>query len=256
AGRHSERSSLVLIWLQCTDAAEAARERHRLEDEWYRERGEEIWVAEKRAHLALVEFRAGNWKLARELIDRSCAELEPVGFQGPLGMPLWTRAKLDAHTGRIEEARATLLPMLEDARRRPGNAWFTTFLLETLGFAALTEGDFAGADRAFTELGDLLESIGARVPLAVRTDADHIEAAVGLGDLERARLLLARFAQRAESAPRAWTRQVLPRRGRSSPRPRAIQPEPWLCSSRRPRRRSCRSTTRGTCSCGASCSDG
>lgn len=193
------------------DAYDAARERHRLEDEWYRDRGDEIWRAEKRAHLALVELRAGNCELARRLIDQSCTELEPVGSQGPLGMPLWTRARLDAYTGRIEQARATLLPMLEAARGRPGSAWFATFHLETLGFAELTEGDFAGADHAFAEMDELLESIGVTVPLAVRTDADHVEAVVGLGDLERTRQLLARFEERAASAPRPWTRQTLPR---------------------------------------------
>jgi DNA-binding CsgD family transcriptional regulator len=211
AGRDTEKSSLVLIWHQCTDAHDAARERHRLEDEWYRDRGEEIWRAEKRAHVALVELRAGNWELARRLLDQSCAELEPVGTQGPLGMPFWTRARLDAYSGRIEQARATLLPMLEAARERPAGAWFTTFVLETLGFVALTEGDAAAADRAFVELENLLESIGVSVPFAVRPDADHIEAVVGLGDLERARRLLARFEERASRAPRLWIRQALPR---------------------------------------------
>ena len=211
AGPESEKSSLVLIWYQCTDAHEAARERHALEDAWYRDRGDEIWRAEKRAHLALVEFRAGNWALARDLVERSCSELEPVGSEGPLGMPLWTRARFDASSGAIERARATLLPMLEVARKRSGSAWFATFLLETLGFAALTEGDFAAADAAFTEQESLLETIGVTVPLAVRTDADQIEAVLGLGDLERAQRLLARFEQRNASAPRPWTRLTLPR---------------------------------------------
>jgi DNA-binding CsgD family transcriptional regulator len=211
ADRDSERSSLVLIWHQCTDAFEAARRRHEIEDAWYRDRGEEIWVAEKRSHLALVEFRAGNWELARVLIDQSCSEMEPVGSEGPLGMPFWTRARFDAHEGRLDEARAALLRLLESARERRGGPWFTTFSLETLGFAALVEGDFAGADAAFTELESLLESMGVSVPLAVRTDADHIESVVGLADLERARLLLARFERRASSAPRTWTEHTLPR---------------------------------------------
>jgi DNA-binding CsgD family transcriptional regulator len=211
AGRDGEKSSLVLIWHQCTDAHEAARERHRLEDEWYRDRGDEIWRAEKRAHLALVELRAGNWELARTLLDQSCAELEPVGTHGPLGMPFWTRARLDAQTGRIDQARAALLPMLDAARERSGSPWFTTFVLETLGFMALTEGDLAAADRAFVELEELLESIGVTVPLAVRPDADHVEAVVGLGDVERARRHLARFEERAARSPRLWTEQALPR---------------------------------------------
>lgn len=211
AGPDDEKSSLVLIWYQCTDAHEAARDRHRLEDEWYRDRGEEIWRAEKRAHMALVEFRAGDWQLARLLIEQSCAEMESVGSEGPLGMPFWTRARFDAYGGRVDAAKATLESMLETAGQREGNAWFTTFLLEGLGAAALTAGDHAGADRAFTKLDELLESIGVTVPLAVRTDADHVEAVVALGDLDRARRLLARFEARARSAPRLWARQALPR---------------------------------------------
>ena len=120
AGRDTEKSSLVLIWLQCTDAHDAARERHRLEDEWYRDRGEEIWRAEKRAHLALVEFRAGNWELARRLLDQSCAELEPVGSAGTTrDSVLDACAARRVAAGRIDEARATLLPMLEAARGAP-----------------------------------------------------------------------------------------------------------------------------------------
>ena len=211
AGREAERSSLVLIWYQCTDAHEAARVRHRLEDEWYRDRGEEIWVAEKRAHLAIVESRAGNWALARELIEQSYAELEPVGLQGPLAMPLWTHVRFDALEGRTEAARAALQPLLETRSSQPGSAWFATFALEALGFIDLVEGDFAGADRAFAELDSLLESIGVSVPFAVRSDADHVEAAVGLGDLERASRILDRFERRAASARRIWTSLTLPR---------------------------------------------
>ena len=211
AGRDAERSSLVLIWYQCTDAHEEARARHRLEDEWYRDRGEEIWVAEKRAHLALVESRAGNWALARELIEQSYAELEPIGLQGPLAMPLWTHARFDALEGRSEAARAALRPLLETRSSQPGSAWFVTFALEALGFIDLVEGDFAGADRAFAELDSLLESIGVSVPFAVRSDADHVEAAVGLGDLERASRILDRLERRSASAPRIWTSLTLPR---------------------------------------------
>ena len=60
-------------------------------------------------------------------------------------------------------------------------------------------------------LESLLESIGVSVPFAIRPDADHVEAAVGLGDLERASRILERFERRAASAPRIWTSLTLPR---------------------------------------------
>ena len=61
AGPDVERNRVGLIWLTCMDETEAARVRHRLEDHWYRDRGEEGWRAERLAHLALANFYAGAW---------------------------------------------------------------------------------------------------------------------------------------------------------------------------------------------------
>lgn len=211
AGDEGERSSLVLIWHQCMDEVAAARARHEVEDAWYRDRGDEIWRAEKRAHRALVEFRAGEVELARSLVEQSCSELESIGVTGALGMPFWTRAHFDAHAGRFAEARAALVPLLETEHARGGNGWFETFILETLGFLALTEGDPVTAVTHFEELDRVLERLGVVVPLAVRADADQIEATLGTGDFDGARARLERFAERHTGLPRRWTGVALPR---------------------------------------------
>jgi DNA-binding CsgD family transcriptional regulator len=206
-----ERSSLVLIWHQCMDQVEQARARHDLEDAWYRDRGDEIWRAEKRAHRALVEFRSGNVVEARALVEQSCAELEPVGPEGPLLLPFWTRAEFEARAGRFEAARNDLLRLLEGARRRPRSGWFVTLMLGALGSVAFDEGDAPAAVAAFDEQEELLAQLGVVVPLASRSDPEHIEALVACGDVSRAAAALARFESRHAQIPRAWTSLALPR---------------------------------------------
>ena len=89
-----------------------ARARHAVEDEWYRERGEDDWRAERQAHRAYAEFRAGQWDLAEELVEESCAtiaRLEQPGAMGDgLSLPLDRRRRPRA--GR-SAARETLLPL-------------------------------------------------------------------------------------------------------------------------------------------------
>ena len=114
AGPDAEKSSLFLIWLSCVDDFDAARERHLLEDQWYRDRGEVGWQAEKQAQLAGVELRAGNAPLAERLAEEACATLEQMGPRGAWAIPFAIRARIDAQRGRIERARETLLPIVEE----------------------------------------------------------------------------------------------------------------------------------------------
>ena len=79
AGPDAPQSVIPLIYFHSIDDFEAARNRHAVEAEWYRLRGEEGWVAERLAHLGFVEFRAGRWELAERLVEEACmaiAQLE------------------------------------------------------------------------------------------------------------------------------------------------------------------------------------
>ncbi len=108
AGAEAAKSTIPLICLQSTDDREAARSRYRIEEAWYRERGEEGWLAERRAHLAWLEFRAGRWDLADDMIEESCSILGQTGRRGAWGVPFGVRALVDAHRGRFERSRETV----------------------------------------------------------------------------------------------------------------------------------------------------
>lgn len=208
--RFGAMSDLPLIWFKTMDEFDGARSRYKAEAEWAGARGDEGSRAERLAQLAEVEFRAGNWALAERYIEESCSDIDQVVLGGPLLMAPRIRAMIDAHFGRIDRARATLAGIIEESERRE-NLWWEALSLSTLGVVELTAGDAAAADQALTRMTERLESIGIVDALAQRGEPDHIEALVALGDLDRARVVLARLEGRGERLPRLWIFTTLPR---------------------------------------------
>ena len=66
AGPDAPKSLFALIYFWCVDDFEAARARYAMEERWYRERGEDVWRAERLAHLSRGELAAGNWDAAEK----------------------------------------------------------------------------------------------------------------------------------------------------------------------------------------------
>ena len=205
-----EVSIYPLIWFKCMDEFDQARARYRVEAEWARSRGDESWGAERLGQLAEIELRAGNTALAERYIDESCAALDQVGPDGPLAMPLRIRAMIDAHCGRIDRARATLAPLIEEFERT-GDLWWAALCLSTLGFVEVTAGSYAACDGALTRMIEHLETIGVKDALAQRSEPDQIEALAALGAPDRARAVLARLEERGRRLPRRWISIALPR---------------------------------------------
>jgi DNA-binding CsgD family transcriptional regulator len=196
-------SSIPLIWLNGIDQTGAARERHDREDAWYRDRGQDGWRAERGAHRALTELRAGDWDRAEREIEASCARIE--AFEAPAAWPTpfgW-RALIDAHRGRHERARATLEPLIAVADERQNRQW-AGLLWSVAAFAAYAAGDAAGADRAVGEMRRRFDEIGFREAVGDRSEPFHVEVLVGLGALDRARVELERLAARGRVVPRPW----------------------------------------------------
>jgi len=73
-----------------------------------------------------------------------------------------------------------------------------------LGAAALTAGDLAEADRQLSRSDEIEELTHHREPATNRFQADHAEAVIGLGDLDRAERLVQRLEARATALPRPW----------------------------------------------------
>lgn len=201
---------LPLIWFHCTDDLDAARARYAMEDQWYRERGEDIWRADRRSHIALAEFRAGAWGLAEQYVEEACAALEHVEVRGPRAMVFEKRAFVDAHRGRIARARATLVPLIEQAERTQQGYW-AMLSLSTLAVAEFAAGDHRAVDQALTRMREHADSVGVKDVLPDRSEPFHIESLVALGELDRARDVLLRLEHRGATLARVWITATLPR---------------------------------------------
>ena len=92
-------------------------------------------------------------------------------------------------------------------RRRGGRR----FLLGTLGFVQFAAGDHQAADRSLVQMRQLMDEIGVEDGLVDRTEPFHVELLVQLGQIERAREILARLEQRGRAFPRLWIDVALPR---------------------------------------------
>jgi len=210
AGPEAPKSGMPLIHFHSIDDFEAARARHAVEDEWYRVRGEDDWRAERQAHRAFVEFRAGRWEDAERRVEASCAAIAQLGRVGPWAMPFRFRAIMDAGRGRTERARATLLPLIEDAEKS-GRAWWEALMLSSLAFVEFAAGDHRAVDQALTRMRECLDTIGTRDMVPDRSEPFHVESLLALDELARARLVLERLEERGRAFPRLWITTTLPR---------------------------------------------
>jgi DNA-binding CsgD family transcriptional regulator len=211
AGRDAYPHPVPLIWFQCIDDVDATRERHVRESEWARDHGDEPHGAERLGYLALVEFHAGRCELAEELIERSCDTIEErLEVSGRFAYPFAWRSLIDAHRGRLDRARTTLRPLVEETARTE-KAWWEAILLSVLGFVEYAAGDHRAADHALTQMRRLLDQIGIKDGLLDRTEPFHVELLVQLGEIDRARDALARLERRGRMLPRTWIDATLPR---------------------------------------------
>jgi DNA-binding NarL/FixJ family response regulator len=210
AGPDAPKSVIPLIYFHSIDDFEAARNRHAVEAEWYRVRGEEGWVAERLAHLGFVEFRAGRWELAERLVEEACTTIAQLERPGPWTTLFRLRSFVDAGRGRIERARATLLPLIDEASRSRRTVWESLFL-SGLAFVEFADDDHAAVDAALTRMYRCTEDIGIRDLVPDRSEPLHVESLVALGEIERAKGALARLEERGRVFPRLWIDVTLPR---------------------------------------------
>ena len=114
---------------------------------------------------------------------------------------------MDALEGRVEDARRLSVRGLELAEQT-GDLVVAILHRQILGFVALTTGDVEEADRQLSAAAELDEELGARHPLRSRLDGDRVEAALGVGDLERAERVVHRLERVGAIAPTPWTLAV------------------------------------------------
>jgi DNA-binding CsgD family transcriptional regulator len=211
AGPDAPKTPLPLICFWAIDDFEAARARFAVEEPWYRERGEDLWRAERLAHLAMAELRAGRWDLAGRCVEEACDALaQQLDEPGPWGAAFRIRSLVDAHAGRTDRARATIGPFIVKAQRAGLVVW-EVLGLSALAFVDFVDGDHRAVDATLTSMRERMETIAMKELAPDRSEPFHVESLLALGDRDRAREALGRLEERGRSFPRLWINVTLPR---------------------------------------------
>ncbi|MBI3750633.1 MAG: ATP-binding protein, partial [Chloroflexi bacterium] len=151
----------------------------------------------------LQVFR-GDWPAARASAE---AAVEGYAREGADVFPSWRLrgvALVAAHDGRTDEARHLATEGLGLALAS-GDLALEVYHRQILGFVALSTGDVREADAQLTAAAAAAEASGTRHPGRFKLDGDRVEAALALGDLDRAERMVGWLEQAARVAPTPWT---------------------------------------------------
>jgi DNA-binding CsgD family transcriptional regulator len=124
--------------------------------------------------------------------------------------PAWALrglALVAAHDGRLDEARRWATQGLERAMER-GDAILALYHHHILGFVAMATDDWIGADTQLTAAAAMAERISTRHPGRFKLAGDRVEAALALGDLGRAAVIVDLLDEAVRIAPTPWVRAV------------------------------------------------
>ena len=138
----------------------------------------------------------GDWADADRLADECIALADRTASSALIGSSIYARGLVDAHLGRLDEARAAGEEIVATSGPDPGRS---RPLAARLRRAVARRR--ATADREYTRAQAIVDVQGQREPARYRFQPDHLEAVVELGDLTRARAMLDALEQRAAVFP-------------------------------------------------------
>lgn len=187
-------------WLRYVDDLDGARGRLAQVEQAAREEGDESALGNILLNRVVLECWSGRWDEADQLADRMVDAFEQLGVESG-GVDPW-RAYMDAHLGRIDAVRAAA------GQARTEEPIVAMIWDRSLGLAELAAGESEAADRRLAAALAEIERVDFREPAIWRVDGDAIEAAVAVGDLERAESLVARFEERAARSRIPWSLAV------------------------------------------------
>jgi DNA-binding CsgD family transcriptional regulator len=191
-GRH-------LVLLGELDRARAVLVR---EEERAAARGDEGSRVHLLFHLTMLEWFSGRWERALGHADQALELAEQIHDELYRGMMLFGKAHIEALLGRIDVARAAAEEgvLLGEAT---ADALFPIWNLGVLGHIELALGHFVAAARYLRPLPERLISLGWN-DVVDPLWPDAIEALVGLGDLEQARVYLEHFEEQGRRSTSPW----------------------------------------------------
>ncbi len=186
-----EVSPAPAFWARNFDDFATARQRFEDLIRGFRDQGDEAQVCAALAHLANVECMTGRMDLARALVAEALELAGQTEQDAYRDMALCAKGQVYAQAGDrddLAEARAAASELLGRLQTHPDQV-LEAMARGVLGQAALSEGELAEADREMSRADEILELVHNREPANHRFQADHVEAVVGLGDLQPHALL-------------------------------------------------------------------
>ena len=199
-GAYAPRSHLAKVLMDAGELGEARPMLERLLVE-AASVGDLQAAATHELHLAELEVWAGNWSIALDHADESLLLRQHVDR---LAAPRYVRAMALACLGRVDAARAEAATGLAEAERMD-DVVFRMQNLHVLGFIELSAERYGAAHAHLGPAVDLLRPRWNREFGDCHFVPDEIEAVIALGELARARDLVAWMEEVGRTTGRAWT---------------------------------------------------
>ncbi len=145
----------------------------------------------------------GEWAEARRVAEAAMEGYEREGAEVHPAWGLRGIALVAAHDGRLADARRWADEGLRWATDR-GDPIMGVFHHHILGFCALSSEAWTEAHAHLTEAAALADRIATRHPGRFKLAGDAVEAALALGDVERAAAVVATLETVGLTAPTPW----------------------------------------------------
>lgn len=165
------------------------------------EEGDEGSLPNILGSLGELELWTGNWPTALRYGEDCVRLAEQTEQRTVLAVGLFLRGLVEAHLGRVDAARRDAEEGLALGESR-GDLWTIGINLWALGFMSLSTGNLADADAYLSRSDAIRESTGLKEPGIWRLYLHQIEPLVGMGQLDRAEVLLHRLEERASASGR------------------------------------------------------
>jgi DNA-binding CsgD family transcriptional regulator len=154
-------------------------------------------------YLALIEWRAGNWRRAAELAEEARAPDEQSGRDGLAAVVEWPRTLIAAHRGLVDESRERAHGALAQAESAGIEAAVAGYRW-VLGFLELSEDNATAALSHLRAARRTRELGGHDEPGQMWELPDLLDALVAVGELDEAEAIAGAAEERARSLDRAW----------------------------------------------------
>jgi DNA-binding CsgD family transcriptional regulator len=184
-------------WLRYADDLDAARRRLVESEETALAEGDESSLPNILLNRVLAECWAGDLETAAVLAARTVVAFEQIGIASDRSR-VW-QAYVDAHRGDVVAVRAAA--NAASGRSEPVNEMLWE---RAVGLAELSAGDTIAADRHLAAALVALDRTGCREPAIWRIHGDAVEAAVAVGNVDRADALTADLERQADRSRIPW----------------------------------------------------